>query len=88
MAKTKKQIEEEVQEIKAAIKQVAEKSKTNYVQSWWLNTRNFTLKSPLTTGQINSRCRILVKRGELTIDQKTTGPSTGTCYVLTDKFYQ
>lgn len=83
--KKKKQIDEEAKEIYFAIKQIMERSETDYCQSWWLNTRNFDLKSGLETPEINQRAKLLVKQGFLSIDSSKTGPSTGTCYKLTDK---
>lgn len=83
--KTKKEINEEAKEIYFAIKQIMERSETDYCQSWWLNTRNFDLKSKLKTPQINQRAKLLVKQGYLTIDKSNTKKSTGTSYKLTDK---
>lgn len=83
--KTKDKIQKEAEEIYFAIKQVMEKSGYDYCQSWWLNTRNFDLKSKLKTPQINQRCKLLIKQGYLTIDKNTTSTSTGTSYRLTSK---
>lgn len=82
---TKDKINEEAKEIYFAIKQVMEKSGYDYCQSWWLNTKNFDLKSNLKTPQIVQRCKLLVKQGYLVIDIKNTSTSQGTCYKLTDK---
>ena len=83
--KTKEQINEEAKEIYFAIKKIMERSETNYCQSWWLNTRNFDLKSGLKTPQINQRAKLLVKQGYLTVDKSNTNTSIGTSYKLTDK---
>lgn len=76
---------QEAEEIYHAIKLICEKSNTTHCQSWWLNSRNFDLKSKLPTPKINQRARLLVKAGYLTIDQSNTSTSRGTCYVLTIK---
>lgn len=82
---TKQQIKEEAKEIYFAIKQVMEKSGHDYCQSWWLNTRNFDLKSKLSTPKINQRCKLLIKMGLLVIDKSKTSTSSGVSYKLTDK---
>lgn len=83
--KTKNQIKEEAKEIYLAIKEVMSKSECDFCQSWWLNTKNFDLKSNLSTPQINQRAKLLVKQGYLTVDKTKTSTSYGTCYRLTDK---
>lgn len=83
--KPKNQINQEAKEIYLAIKQLMEKTGYDYCQSWWINTKNFELKSNLKTPQIVQRCRLLVKQGYLTIDKLKTSTSTGTCFRLTDK---
>lgn len=83
--KSKNQINQEAKEIYFAIKQVMEKSGYDYCQSWWLNSKNFELKSNLKTPQIVQRCRLLVKQGYLTIDKSKTSTSSGTSFKLTDK---
>jgi hypothetical protein len=72
-------------EIYFAIKQVMAKQKTDYCQSWWLNTRNFDLKSNLPTRKITQRCKLLIQHGYLTINEELTSTSKGTSYKLTDK---
>jgi len=86
--KTKEKINEEAEEIYFAIKEVMEKSGLDYCQSWWLNTRNFDLKSKLSTQEINQRAKLLIKRGFLIINKSQTSKSTGICYKLTDKPFQ
>jgi hypothetical protein len=88
--KNKEQIFKEAKEIYFAIRQIIELNKlntikTDYCQSWWLNTRNFNLKSGLKTSQINQRAKLLVKQGYLIVDRSMTSTSTGTCYKLTKK---
>jgi hypothetical protein len=83
--KTRDQINEESKEIYFAIKHMIRESECDYCQSWWLNTRNFDLKSKLKTPQINQRAKLLVKQGYLIIDKSRTSTSTGTCYRLTNK---
>lgn len=85
--KSRDQIQEEAREIYFAIKEVMEKSKTDYCQSWWLNTRNFDLKSNLKTSHIVQRAKLLIRQGYLTIDKSNTSTSMGTSYKLTDKAY-
>lgn len=80
--KTKEQINTEAQEIYLAIKLLVELSGKNNVQSWWLNTINYDLKSKLKTSEINRRAKLLVKQGLIEIDKKNTSTSTGTCYKL------
>ena len=80
--KTKEQINTEAKEIYLAIKQLVELSGKNSVQSWWLNTINYDLKSKLKTSEINRRAKLLVKQGLIEIDKKNTPTSTGTCYKL------
>lgn len=82
---TNRQSNLEAIEIYAAIKQVMKEANSHHCQSWWLNSKNFDLKSKLTTSKINQRCKLLVKQGYLTIDKANTSTSTGTCYLLTDK---
>jgi len=83
--KNKIQIKEEAKEIYFAIKEAMVRAKTDYCQSWWLNSKNFELKSKLSTPTINQRAKLLVKQGYLTIDKSKTKTSTGTSYKLTDK---
>ena len=78
-------IYEEVKEIYFAIKQIMEESKCDYCQSWWLNIKNFNLKSKLSTRKINQRASVLVKKGILVIDKENTSTSQGVCYKLTNK---
>lgn len=82
---TNRQSNHEAIEIYAAIKQVIQEVGYDYCQSWWINSKNFDLKSKLPTSKITQRCKLLVKQGYLTIDKSKTSPSTGTCYKLTDK---
>lgn len=82
---TIRQSNHEAIEIYAAIKKVMQETECDYCQSWWLNSKNFDLKSGLSTDKINQRCRLLVKQGYLTIDRSKTSTSEGTCYRLTDK---
>lgn len=84
--KTNQQINKEAIEIYNAIKQIMKESNCNYCQSWWLNSKNFDLKSKLSTPKINQRCKLLVKQGYLYIDKENTSTSQGVCYKLTDKF--
>jgi len=84
---TKSEINNEAKEIYFAIKQITEEAGYNYCHSWWLNTKNFDLKSKLSTQKINQRCKLLIKKGILTIDIKRTSTSQGTCYILTGKSY-
>jgi hypothetical protein len=88
MRPSSEQINEEAKEIYFAIKQVMEKQKTDYCQSWWLNARNFDLQSKLPTSKITQRAKLLVSRGYLTIDRNSTSTSTGTSYRLTDKIFK
>lgn len=83
--KSKSVIQNEANEIYFAIKEVMAKGNTDYCQSWWLNTKNFDLKSNLKTPQIVQRCKLLVRQGYLSIDKSRTSPSSGTSYRLTDK---
>lgn len=83
--KSNRQINLEALEIYNAIKQVMKETKYDFCQSWWLNSRNFDLRSKLKTPEINRRAHLLVKQGYLTIDKSRTSSSTGTCYQLTDK---
>lgn len=78
------QITEEVLMIYNALKYYCDEH--GYCQSWWLNARNNPQKElNLTTPQINSKCKILIKQGYIVIDKEKTSTSTGTCYRLTDK---
>lgn len=83
--KKKTEIQQEANEIYFAIKKVMEETGYNHCQSWWLNSRNFDLKSKLKTPQIVQRAKLLVKQGYLTIDEKHTSTSTGTSFMLTEK---
>jgi hypothetical protein len=83
--KTRQQINKEAEEIYFAILEVMKRTQVGHCQSWWLNSRNFNLKSRLTTPQINQRAKLLVKQGYLFIDKSRTSTATGTCYRLTDK---
>lgn len=86
--KSKNEINQEAKEIYFAIKQVMERHgyiKYDYCQSWWLNYKNFDLKSKLKTPQIMQRCKLLVRQGYLTIDKSKTSTSEGTSFKLTDK---
>jgi hypothetical protein len=74
-------------EIYAAIKKTMEDLNTDHCQSWWLNPRNYDLKSKLPTRIINQRAKMLVKQGYLTIDSRFTSVSTGTSYKLTSKMF-
>ncbi len=85
--KTKNQINQEAKEIYFAIKQVMEKSGYDYCLSWWLNSKNFELKSNLKTPQIVQRCKLLVRQGYLTIDKSKTSRGSGTWFQLTDKVF-
>lgn len=85
--KSRKEINQEAEEIYFAIKQTMEKMGTDYCQSWWINTRNFNLKSHLPTSTINQRCRLLIKQGYLIKNQSLTATHTGTSYKLTDKAF-
>jgi hypothetical protein len=85
--KSKSEIDKEAKEIYFAIKQVMQVGEYDHCQSWWINTKNFELKSKLKTPQINQRCKLLIKKGLLTIDIKETSTSQGTCYRLTDKSF-
>jgi hypothetical protein len=85
--KTRSEIDKEAKEIYFAIKKIMKDVGYNTCQSWWLNTKNFDLKSKLKTPQINQRCKLLIKKGLLTIDIKKTSTSQGTCYKLTNKSY-
>jgi len=82
---TNRQSNLEAIEIYAAIKLVMKEVNSDRIQSWWINSKNFDLKSKLSTSKINQRCRLLVKQGYLTIDRSKTSTSNGTCYRLTDK---
>lgn len=82
---TIRQANHEAIEIYAAIKQVMKEMNCDFCQSWWINSKNFSLKSGLSTAKINQRCKLLVKQGYLTIDKSKTSTSTGVCYRLTDK---
>lgn len=84
----KTKIKEEAKEIYFAIKSVMDKQQTGHCQSWWLNERNFGLKSKLKTPQVNQRCKLLIKMGLLTIDKDKTSTSRGTSYRLTDKSWE
>ena len=83
----KNEINNESAEIYFAIKQIIQETGYDHCQSWWLNTKNFNLKSKLSTQKINQRAKILVKQGFLTIDTKNTSTSQGTCYKLTNKSF-
>lgn len=75
----------EAKEVYQAIKETIQDMDTDHCQSWWLNKKNHPIGSKLTTAQINTRARMLVKEGYLEIDRKYTKPSCGTCYRLTNK---
>ena len=77
----------ESKEIYFAIKQVMKEKGCDHCQSWWLNSKNFQLKSKLSTQKINQKAKILIKQGYLTIDSKNTSTSEGTCYRLTNKSF-
>ena len=83
--KTNQEINHEIIEVYNAIKLLIKESETDHCQSWWLNTRNFNMKSRLSTPEINRRAKKLVDQGYLTIYKNRTSPSMGTCYKLTDK---
>jgi len=83
--KTKNEINDEAKEIYFAIKELMNKHNVNYAQSWWLNPRNFNLKSRLKTPQVVQRCKLLIKQGYLIIDKSNTSTSSGTSYKLTNK---
>lgn len=80
----KEQIYDEALNVYEALLEVAQLSGTDYCLSWWINTRNFKLKTTMSTQKINRRAKLLVKMGFLTIDKKLTSRSTGTCYKFTD----
>ena len=82
---TNRQSNHEAIEIYSAIKKIMAEMNTEYCQSWWLNSKNFDLKSKLSTSKINQRCKLLVKQGYLIIDKSRTSTSMGICYRLTDK---
>lgn len=84
--KSRNQINKEAIEIYFAIKQVINISGNDYCQSWWINTKNFGLKSNLKTSQIVQRAKLLASKGYLVIDKSNTSTSTGTCFRLTEKF--
>jgi len=87
--KTRQEIQKEANEIYFAIKEIIMLNDgRNSCQSWWLNTRNFDLKSKLKTPQIVQRCKLLVKQGYLTIDKNNTASHKGTCFKLTDKILE
>lgn len=71
-------------EVYAAFKQVAELSEHDYCLSWWINTRNFPMKTTMSTSTITRRAALLVKKGYLTIDKLQTSRSSGTCYKFTN----
>jgi len=83
--KTRNEINKEAREVYFAMKKVSELQGTDYCQSWWINTRNFDLKSKLKTPQINQRAKLLIKGGYLTIDSSRTSTSMGISYKFTDK---
>ncbi len=85
MRATSEKIKEEAKEVYLAITQVMNKLKCDYCQSWWLNSKNFELKSNLSTQKINLRAKFLVNKGYLIVDNKNTSPSQGTRYKLTTK---
>jgi hypothetical protein len=80
----KEQIYSEALEVYAAISEVTALQGCGYCLSWWINTRNFPLKTTMSTPKINRRARLLVKLGYLIIDRKETSTSSGTCYKLTE----
>lgn len=82
----KEKIKEEAKEVFEAIKFViANTDHADYCLSWWLNTRNFNLKSKLSTPKINQRCKLLIKMGLIEKVDGKTSVSAGTCYKLTGK---
>lgn len=81
--KTKQQIQQEADDLYTRIVLEAQEQRQDSVQSWWFNKRNSDLG--LTTPQINSRCRLLVKQGKLSIDYTRTSNAYGTCYRILDK---
>lgn len=81
--KTKQQIQQEADSLYDRIVKMAKEHHQDYIQSWWFNKRNSDLG--LTTPQINSRCRLLVRQGKLSIDHSRTSTSYGTCYRILDK---
>lgn len=81
------EISKEVKEVYFAIIQIMRENDYDHCQSWWLNTKNFDLKSKLSTRKINQRASVLVKQGYLVIDKKNTSTSQGVCYKLTDKSF-
>ena len=76
--KTKEIIQQQAESIYQEIIDVAQEHGTDYVRTWWLNTRNG--KSGLSTPTINRRCELLVKQGKLT--RLDASPSTGTGYKI------
>ncbi len=85
MRPTLQTVKQEATEIYSAIKQVMKKTGYDYCQSWWLNSKNFSLKSKLSTRQINQRAKLLVKEGYLIVDPENTSSSQGVRYKLTEK---
>jgi hypothetical protein len=81
----KLQIRNEANVVYWAIQELMKIQEVDYCQSWWLNTRNFTFKTEMSTQKINQRAKLLVKEGYLKIDSNRTSTSTGTCYQLTEK---
>jgi len=83
----KEEIEKEVELVKDAIAEFIKDEKNDYnsyFHSWWFNHRNSKLGIP--TPRFNRRCNVLIERGYLTKDDKSTSTSSGTRYVLTEKF--
>lgn len=87
MRKPKLEIDKERKIIYQAIKDTMVKMKVDYCQSWWLTCKDNLLPINLSTSIINSRCKLLVKNGYLSINRKQTSSSMGVCYQLTDKNY-
>ena len=81
--KTKFQIETDKKLVYKLINDKIIENNNEYCLSWWLNPRNSDCG--LKTTEINQRAKSLVKEGFLSIDEKMTSTSTGTCYRLTEK---
>ena len=81
----KQQVQEEANEIYFAIKKIMAETNLDYCISWWLNSRNFSLKYGLKTPQINQRCQLLIKQGFLVKHNSRMPASYGITYKLTDK---
>lgn len=86
MRASKSKINEEAKEIYFAIVQIMQEMECEHCMSWWI--RNFELKSKLDTPQINHRCKLLIKMGVLSLDnKKISGKKYGNRYKLTGKSY-